>query len=570
MKKKKSWDTIIFRQQITIVVILAISLSVLLYTVYNRTENEIRSSNETVLRLKTEEVSMMLKNVWRNTYEIMSYLGERANVNNNSGAMDFIIKADVYQLMQSNINQDESIDTLYIKDNVEGDLILVINSSRPYADRIAIQDYIKNNDSPGHNTTATTCDILEINEQAYYSMAYQSGKYSIGALSSLSHYDGKLLNDVSGTDVGYLMVLGDKIIYQGGYDWSSLITGTGKLKSDVPADAVIASSDFEAADVNIILVSKVDSFSTSIKSADFIVLLCLLTVILILDYFMRRNTIRMVSVPINELTDAYKEISSGNVDYKLTKQFSIKEFDEFEKEFNLVAAEISRLRIEEYEQKLDKQKTDLQVMRAQLRPHFYLNAITTVISMTYQNRDEDIRKYLLSLSKFMRTMLQIDLKMVPLQNEITNINDYLTMQKIRYPGMITSFVSVENKVSETPVPFLILFTAVENVFKHGRGGNEETNIYIQCESYKEEGFSGVRMIVEDTGSGFSEEVIERYKSGKNIREMGDHIGLSNVYRTLQLIYQRSELLRLSNTTPKGARVEILIPEDGGNDENPDR
>jgi sensor histidine kinase YesM len=52
--------------------------------------------------------------------------------------------------------------------------------------------------------------------------------------------------------------------------------------------------------------------------------------------------------------------------------------------------------------------------------------------------------------------------------------------------------------------------------------------------------------------------------------MGEHIGLSNVYRTLQLTYQRTDLLRLSNTDPNGARVEILIPVKRDNNENTDR
>lgn len=569
-KKKKSWDSIILRQQITIIVILAVSLSVLLYTVYNRTENEIRKSNETVLRLKTEEVSMMLQNVWRNTYEIMSYLGERANVSTNTGKMDFLLKADIYQLMQSNINQDECIDTLYIKDNEEDDLILVINSSRTYSERMQIQNFVKENDAPKHNTTATTCDIVQVDGQAYYSMVYQSGKYSIGALSSLTHYDEKLLNDVAGTDVGYLMIQGDHLIYEGGYSYDSLLNENGTLKSTGNGDTVIASSNLELADLKIVLISKVNAIQKSIWSSDFMILFLLLTAVLAMDYFMRRSTIRMVSVPMGELTEAYKQISGGNINYRITKETEIQEFDDFKQEFNMIAEEISRLRIEEYEQKIEKQQTDLQVMRAQLRPHFYLNAITTVISMTYQNRNDDIRRYLMSLSKFMRSMLQMNLRMVPLHDELANINDYLDMQKIRYPDMITTFISCDEKTGEVEVPFLILFTAVENIFKHGRGGNEETSVFIQCEPYEEEGFSGIRMISEDSGSGFSQEVLDRYRTGENIRAMGEHIGLSNVYRTLQLTYQRTDLLRLSNTDPNGARVEILIPVKRDNNENTDR
>jgi len=569
VKKKKSWDTIIFRQQIMIFLVLAVALSVLLYTVNKRTEKDIRSSNETVLRIRTEEVSMMLQSVWRNSYSIMSYLGARTSVSSNSGPMDFILKEDIYQQMQSSINMDKDIDTLYVKDTEEGDLILVINSSRSSEESILLQNYIKNNDIPKHSTTSTICDVLSIGGQAYYSMVYQSGKYSIGALSSLSHYDSRLLNDVNGSEIGYVMIQGNRVIYSGGHDWSGSLDENEHLKAEAAGDVIVASSNLGFADMQIMLLSKADTIAASVWSSDFLALLALLIAVLGFDYALRRKMITMVSVPIDELTDAYKEISEGNISYRITKQSEIIEFDQFKDEFNKIAEEISQLRIEEYEQKLDKQQTDLEVMRAQLRPHFYLNAITTVISMTYQDRDEDIRKYLMALSKFMRSMLQMDLRMVPLKDELANIESYLAMQKIRYPGMITSFIACDPKVADINVPFLVLFTAVENIFKHGRGGDEKTSIYIQCQPYQEGNFQGIRMIAEDSGSGFSEEVLERYQTGENVREMGEHIGLSNVYRTLELTYQRSDLLRLSNTKPSGARVEILIPCKGDSNENTD-
>ena len=67
----------------------------------------------------------------------------------------------------------------------------------------------------------------------------------------------------------------------------------------------------------------------------------------------------------------------------------------------------------------------LLLLRAQIKPHFFLNAITTVSNMTYQNRLEDIRSYLKYLSKFVRYMLNSQRNWVSLKEEISHMKTIL-------------------------------------------------------------------------------------------------------------------------------------------------
>lgn len=70
-------------------------------------------------------------------------------------------------------------------------------------------------------------------------------------------------------------------------------------------------------------------------------------------------------------------------------------------------------------------KEKLRMLRAQLRPHFYLNSIITVNSMTYQNRNEDIREYLACFSDYMRYMMKIHTDMIPLKQELKHISEIM-------------------------------------------------------------------------------------------------------------------------------------------------
>lgn len=200
------------------------------------------------------------------------------------------------------------------------------------------------------------------------------------------------------------------------------------------------------------------------------------------------------------------------------------------------------------------------MLRAQLRPHFFLNAITTVNAMTYQERSEDIRTYLMKLSGFMRYTISSSEGMVSLGEEIGNVDNYFQMQEIRYPGRVMTFIDCAQEIKSVSIPRFLLLTIVENSFKYAMRIDDMIQIYVQCSRLEDGDFSGISMVVEDNGNGFTEEQIKIYNRPQIHESTGDiHIGMTNVKRTLALYYGRNDLMRISNTVPAGARVEIRIP-----------
>ena len=179
--------------------------------------------------------------------------------------------------------------------------------------------------------------------------------------------------------------------------------------------------------------------------------------------------------------------------------------------------------------------------------------------MTYQNRLEDIRSYIQALARYIRYMLNIQSPMIAISAELTHIENYIKMQDLRFPESVKASYHCDKAISETEIPFLMLFTVVENSFKHAMNLYSTMELNIICEPYSEDGFSGIRLIVEDNGDGYTPEVLEQF-SGPVPEDLPakDHLGLSNVQYTLRYVYRRSGLLRLSNLE-HGARTEILIP-----------
>ena len=63
---------------------------------------------------------------------------------------------------------------------------------------------------------------------------------------------------------------------------------------------------------------------------------------------------------------------------------------------------IVNLRIRAYDEKIQLMDTQMKYFQMQLKPHFFLNALTTIYSMSYQKRNEDIRTYIDALTKQVR------------------------------------------------------------------------------------------------------------------------------------------------------------------------
>ena len=108
-------------------------------------------------------------------------------------------------------------------------------------------------------------------------------------------------------------------------------------------------------------------------------------------------------------------------------------------------------------------------LRTQINPHFLFNTLNTFYSQSLMALPDTARGISL-LSKIMRYSLNPPGKdgKVPLEDEITHVNDYIELMQIRLPGklQITNNLPTETEKGWQILPH-VLITLVENAFKHG-------------------------------------------------------------------------------------------------------
>jgi hypothetical protein len=119
--------------------------------------------------------------------------------------------------------------------------------------------------------------------------------------------------------------------------------------------------------------------------------------------------------------------------------------------------------------KLEKEKisAELQMLKAQLHPHFLFNTLNNIYSYT-QEVSIVASNMILGLSELLRYMLyECNQPFVPVDKELKMINDYIKLEKVRYDAHLDLSVNMPKESNNLKIAPLLLLPLVENCFKHG-------------------------------------------------------------------------------------------------------
>lgn len=114
----------------------------------------------------------------------------------------------------------------------------------------------------------------------------------------------------------------------------------------------------------------------------------------------------------------------------------------------------------------EKASAELQILKAQLHPHFLFNTLNNIYSFT-QDVSEKASAMIMELSQLLRYILyECNKPLVPLDKELKMISDYLALETIRYDNGLDISVQLPKVTSHMIAP-LMLLPFIENAFKHG-------------------------------------------------------------------------------------------------------
>jgi hypothetical protein len=174
----------------------------------------------------------------------------------------------------------------------------------------------------------------------------------------------------------------------------------------------------------------------------------------------------------------------------------------------------------------DKLETELKFLRNQTNPHFLFNTLNNIYALARKKSDETA-DVVMKLSKLLRFMLyETKNEHIRISDEIKILDDYIELEKLRYNDRLTiSFLRDIDNENEQIAP-LLLIPFVENAFKHGASES------------RFESFINLEMNLQDGILDFN---IENTKEQNGKKSNDENIGLTNVRRQLELLYDEHEV-----------------------------
>ncbi len=180
----------------------------------------------------------------------------------------------------------------------------------------------------------------------------------------------------------------------------------------------------------------------------------------------------------------------------------------------------------------EKARAELSLLKSQIHPHFLFNTLNNIyyfLLSASQQAPVMIRK----LSGMLQYIIQeCDRSYMPLEGEIKMIQDYISLEKIRYGNQMGIDIKIEGDPQNKLIAPLLMIPLVENSFKHG------VSKMINNQAVK------VEIKISDDFLFFS--IVNNKPAQVEDNGINGHVGLKNVKHRLQLLYPGKHELNIAS------------------------
>lgn len=266
---------------------------------------------------------------------------------------------------------------------------------------------------------------------------------------------------------------------------------------------------------------------------------------LFLAFFLNKK----ILTPINNLHFGMTQLENGNFSHVVPSEGNTNEMDDLITSFNKMTLQIKHSKDLELQTSLNA----FRFLKMQIRPHFYLNAITTMSSLAYQNEGEKLQQFSQALSQYIRYLLDKEGDQSTIFEELNHTEEFVNLYKIREPEHIVFILARDPQAETIIIPRFLILTAVENALKHAV---RKDSTFTLCVSTAINN-NMLEIEIQDNGPGFTDSYLSSPFSQTSSEN--EQIGLANIKTILDLKYKGEAQMLLSNSDSGGAKVFYKLP-----------
>lgn len=356
----------------------------------------------------------------------------------------------------------------------------------------------------------------------------------------------------------------NKGIYGKGYQ-SSRLNFDGE-------DSVISSYELGRENWHLVSVTSWGSLSKEVnlyvKWLAVLITLSLLAALLFFLVFMNR-----ITGSITRIVRLMRRVEEGEMWVRVEEK-GRDEIHMLSKGFNRLIDRVNELIDRVKLEQQHKNKAEMRVLQAQIKPHFLFNTLESINVLAVQNEGRKVSQMVCRLASILRISIQ-DKEEILIKQEIEHLRSYLEIQKYRFEDLFDFEISIPDEVMRCMILKLTLQPLVENCIQHG------------FEGIQHRGFISVRgcvdndkiiILIEDNGIGITNEQLQRFEymvtdeKVAAVTQLPHHserrgLGVRSAADRIRIQYGPMYGLFICSELNKGTIIQCIIPKYGPGDVN---
>lgn len=263
---------------------------------------------------------------------------------------------------------------------------------------------------------------------------------------------------------------------------------------------------------------------------------------------------RSVNRPLNRINKEIRQLQQNNFRSRV-KYTRIIEFDRQLEQFQRMRDQIWTLLGEVKQQEERRTELEIEKLLFQINPHFIHNTLDTIRWLAKSKGMHEIDSLIFTLNKVLYYNMGKG-GVSTIQQEIDALNNYVSLQRIRYDFDFDVKVIADEAILHLPIPRFILQPLVENCLYHGLQDNATIEVSLAVD---QEGYTVLK--VADNGAGMSREAIEQliHRDSQEKRRVGMGIGIYYVHRMMKAQYGDAASFAIESLPGQGTTMILRIP-----------
>ena len=264
-----------------------------------------------------------------------------------------------------------------------------------------------------------------------------------------------------------------------------------------------------------------------------------------------------ISKPILKLCRLMDRVKQGDFDV-ISDIRGYEEVNQLKDSFNEMAAEIKKLLEDIRDNEMQKRKSEMDFLRAQINPHFLYNTLFSIQCMIELKKNDQAVLMMAAFTDLLKKTLSVDTDFITLKEEFKSTEKYLALQQIRYGDKVHYECEMGAETERCLVPALIIQPIVENAIFHGIEAKAEAGLII-VESVVSEG--ALLITVSDDGVGLDEKELARMTAqfGEREYQSGRSIGILNGLNRIKSNFGEEYGLTVESEPGIGTSVTMRFP-----------